>query len=62
MVVRSVGLLLGSTYFDGTGSWVVQTPIVVHVEADHSQDRNVEQNLPSRHYSAETIDHATPLH
>jgi hypothetical protein len=50
------------TYFHRADGPPIQTPVVIEVEADESQNANVEQNLPSGYQAAVTIDPGTPVY
>lgn len=51
---------LSKSHLDGAVAPAVQTPVVVHVEADHAQYGQVEQDLPAGQQTAEAIEPAAP--
>ena len=56
-----VRTFLCPAYFNRTCRSSIKAPIVVEVEADQSQDANVEQNLPSGDQTTIAIDPVTPI-
>lgn len=53
---------LTRTYLQGTGSLPIDAPIIIHIVANQSQNRNVEQNLPPWHDASKPIQPRTGLH
>jgi hypothetical protein len=51
----------GFTHFEGTASTRVQTPIVVEVEADESENGEVEEHIPTRNQTTVAVKCVTKI-